>query len=492
MVPLISQPSAAPADPEGGSLLKSCSAKDAQPFESAIKKAIDQKSSRPATSGSNPKHAPDVPARTEENVEAGPDPTSKLQGRQLVSPLSGQPKGRDGSPVNRTAPRQLSGKSDQNDNGQTALNLLVTQNLAASSAIVVVPSPTLCIVGAEPSGTWPAALGSAPSHEGSDSLSSGSPDRQSSVAQEKVSVPIEKIAPGLEPSEKPRVVESPRKTAPPTESQPQEQLPGSTLGFESQNRTARVHDLLGVQPFSGSGSSPPEAGPTKELGAASSGSGPPTDTGNDGQTLIGISVAQYELPMKKAEKTLKVAEVPQQNLPGDAAISAGKLESSQDAAAAPVTTVGHVQPGDNRTAAVERTHDLVTMHALRLSQSGGESMRVVIEPSAGTRLSLELRFNNGTVDAQAILHRGDFELLSKHWGELQQRLEPKGVQLGSLECSNPSLADQRQSHRSNGQSAEDAPPRSAFAEFALDGSVADAEKRSAARTKTHRGWETWA
>ena len=214
--------------------------------------------------------------------------------------------------------------------------------------------------------------------------------------------------------------------------------------------------------------------------------------GDDPQASVGTSAAQYELPMKKAEKMQKIAELPLQNLPGDGAVSAAKPELPAGASSAAVTTAGSVEQADNRTAALERTHDLVAMHALRVSPSSNEIIRVVIEPGGGTRLSLELRFNNGNVDAQAVLHRGDFEFLNQHWGELQQRLDGKGVQLGALECSDQPSTDQHHSQRSGGQSSEDAPSRNGFAEFVLGGSTAEALKQSGGRAKTYLGWETWA
>jgi hypothetical protein len=105
---------------------------------------------------------------------------------------------------------------------------------------------------------------------------------------------------------------------------------------------------------------------------------------------------------------------------------------------------------------------------------------------------LELRYHNGWIEAQALLHQGDFELLNSHWTELQQRLEPRGVHLAALECPAQSSTDQRQSQQSGQQAADEPPPRSAFAEFAFDGSMEDSPAARRGRSKTHNGWETWA
>lgn len=218
--------------------------------------------------------------------------------------------------------------------------------------------------------------------------------------------------------------------------------------------------------------------------------------------------------MKKAEKVQKTAELSQQKLPSASAVTAGPTaapalsasataESQRVAGATSIDQIDgtaaagshglSASSGDEaRLNALERTQDLVAMHALRLSQSGNDSLRVVIEPGGGTRLSLELRFGANGIEAQALLHRGDFQFLSSHWAELQQRLEPRGVHLGALGCSQQSHSGQQRFQQSQRQAGEEQPTRSAFAEFALDGEMADSAAARRARTKTHAGWESWA
>lgn len=212
--------------------------------------------------------------------------------------------------------------------------------------------------------------------------------------------------------------------------------------------------------------------------------------------------------MKKAEKAQKTAELPQQKLPGESTVTAGSgsasaANTSADLEKLALSAIDRPQSepsisgplagaDDARLVTVERTHDLVATHALRLKQSGDDSLRVVIDPGGGTRLSLELRFTNGTIEAQALLHRGDFQFLSSHWSELQQRLEPRGVHLGALACSDASTEGQEPFHQSRHQAAQEQPSRSAFAEFALDGPMADMPAARRTRPKTDAGWETWA
>jgi hypothetical protein len=250
--------------------------------------------------------------------------------------------------------------------------------------------------------------------------------------------------------------------------------------------------------------------------------GPPGQSpGDEFAETIGTSVAQEEPSMKKAEKEPKTADPSQQNLPGDGAVTADharsealqpsanlsanfeklSLATNQDHANNnTVVTEPSVSNAANtsgtpdaRLASLERTHDLVAMHALRLTQSGTDSLRVVLEPGGGTRLSLELRFNNGGIQAQALLHRGDFQFLSSHWPELQQRLEPRGVHLGTLECSDQSNPGQERFQHSGQQPPDEQQlTPSAFAQFALDGAMADPPTGPRSRATTHVGWETWA
>jgi hypothetical protein len=242
--------------------------------------------------------------------------------------------------------------------------------------------------------------------------------------------------------------------------------------------------------------------------------------GKESPIDIGTSVAQQEMPMKKAEKVQKTAEPLQQKLPSDGALTAGQagISAAQPASTSSAaeaeklaieTNAGQVHPSagvetqispsvgasaaaDARLASLERTHDLVATHALRLNQSGNDSLRVVIEPGGGTRLSLELRFGSGGIEAQAQLQRGDFQFFSSHWADLQQRLEPRGIHLGALGGSDQSGGGQERFQQSKQQPADEQPTRSAFAEFALDGPMADSPAARRSGTKTRAGWETWA
>jgi len=212
--------------------------------------------------------------------------------------------------------------------------------------------------------------------------------------------------------------------------------------------------------------------------------------------------------MKSAEKTNKTASPagnflpgsvvpvePGNNLPsradqiattGMANVSAQNSPTTVTAPAA--NAVGNPAAASFQSQSWERTHDMVTMHALRLSNMSADSLQVVIKPVAGTQLSLELRQRGNGVEAQAVLQQGDFNHLNQRWSELQQRLEQRGIRLAPLTDDSVSAnggGSQTFEHKEN-QPAE-SPAEIAFASPA---SVKFAQPT--ARTTAQRGWETWA
>jgi hypothetical protein len=174
--------------------------------------------------------------------------------------------------------------------------------------------------------------------------------------------------------------------------------------------------------------------------------------------------------------------------------SFGPTDSSNHAPA-----VGHAQLfnvvdlpslAEARMRALDRTHDMMALHAMRLVESKSDALSVVIKPAVGTELSLELRQRAGGVEAQATLMRGDREFLSQHWAELQQRLEQRGIKLSPLGGTADFFANDNGQFRQQQTSQEDAAQRaSAFAEFAATVPAGGATARLAV---VHDGWESWA
>ena len=232
----------------------------------------------------------------------------------------------------------------------------------------------------------------------------------------------------------------------------------------------------------------------------------------------GTSAAKQDMTMKKAEKTSKVAGPAEQDLPGTtttgseelpkgqklspkasihgsekldtAAIESPRIVASTDSPAPTVTVAAATTSPSIDSRVLERTHDIVALHAMRLTDTGSDSLHVVVKPGAGIQLSLELRQSARGIEVSASLHKGDYDQLSKHWPDLQQRLEARGVRVGTLTTSENFTGSHNQSKQQS--SNQDPLYAGAFAEFALAGSMTEAPDARAARATAYRGWETWA
>jgi hypothetical protein len=244
------------------------------------------------------------------------------------------------------------------------------------------------------------------------------------------------------------------------------------------------------------------------------GAGAPAATGSDG-----TGVASMTLPMKNPQKAIKVAGLDVKDLPpsaegnvdekilpqlvvtpvraadnggADLNFSFGGGQSEPHALEnAPVLNVLDLPSlADARVRTLERVQDMIGMHSMRLIESRSDVLSVVIKPSVGTELSLELHHAPDGIEARATLTQGDHEFLSKHWPDLQQRLEQRGIKLGSLDGdSSFSSGGSGQFHRQQAAEEEAAQRASAFAEFAAAGSTGGASARAAV---IHEGWESWA
>jgi hypothetical protein len=273
------------------------------------------------------------------------------------------------------------------------------------------------------------------------------------------------------------------------------------------------------------------AGPAVATGPAHS-AGAESDDGVDwsGEAMTagpletaGTSVANQSMAMNKSDKTNKVAGLTgktEKVLPGDgdsaapgnnlpvadphAKISApgesslmvgGAAANGSDPAVASGAAATVSAVVDIHTRALERTHDMVALHALRLVDSKSDSLNVVIKPGAGLQLSLEMRQRGDGIDIHAVLQHGDFEHLNQHWPELQERLEQRGVRLSTLTEGTASMAgDSNGGFQSpqHGFASTDPLETSAFAAFALAGPALVPANSSPVPAMMLRGWESWA
>jgi hypothetical protein len=234
----------------------------------------------------------------------------------------------------------------------------------------------------------------------------------------------------------------------------------------------------------------------------------------------GTGVAQQDKNVKMATKMtnfseatgqkLPVASAPApatgENLPRKAAgsfrtfapVAAIGDEIQASAAAvktAPPETLDLSQPAPAGTPLLERTQGMVTLQAVRLRESGTDELRVVIKPDAGTQLSLNLRQRDGVVEVQAVLDRGNFDQFSRHWPELQQQLEARGVRVAPLSSAENTFGGGSEGFRQpttpHGQPAgDDADPVETPA--VLVPGLPTATATASASTSLARNWETWA
>jgi hypothetical protein len=225
--------------------------------------------------------------------------------------------------------------------------------------------------------------------------------------------------------------------------------------------------------------------------------------------------------MKKAQKMQKVAGSAEQDLPGitttgseempkgqnlsEKAASRGekpesspielptRISTSVEPPSTTITSASATSPTYDARA-LERTHDLVALHAMRLNDSGTDSLHVVVKPGAGIQISLELRHSARGIEVSASLHKGDYDQLSRHWPDLQQRLEARGVRVSTLTTAENYTGASHQNFQQSKQQSpqQDSLSAGAFAEFALGGSMTEAPAARAARASAYRGWETWA
>ena len=223
----------------------------------------------------------------------------------------------------------------------------------------------------------------------------------------------------------------------------------------------------------------------------------------------GTSIAKQDTAVKQAENTNKFAGQNEKVLPGGAvssaktsALSASSANNEQTTASAManISTPGSTSSvsatdsvaipavTDTRTTTLERTQEMVSLNAVRLSDSGNNSMQVVIKPDAGTQLSLQLKQQDGQVQVQAALQQGNFSQLSQQWPDLQQQLEQRGIQLAPL-TDNGSFVDSNGSEtfQNKQNQTSDAGQEVTYADMPTSMQVPEMTPKS-----TYKGWETWA
>lgn len=251
--------------------------------------------------------------------------------------------------------------------------------------------------------------------------------------------------------------------------------------------------------------------------APSKGSDPGISTAAQLQAISsGTSNAKQSMAMEQAEKTNKFAGQTEKVLPGNVlsatqtstsfapsdsgqaattAASAVAADNTNGISALSANSIAAPVAGDVRTRTLERTQEMVTVNATRLSDSGNNSMQVVIKPDAGTQLSLELRQQGSHVEVQAVLQQGDFGHLNQQWSDLQQRLEQRGIKLAPLTDDGSAFANSSsggESFQNQQSQTNEGIPQITLVDAPVGITPTSVFAPEAKQTPAHQGWETWA
>lgn len=258
-------------------------------------------------------------------------------------------------------------------------------------------------------------------------------------------------------------------------------------------------------------------GAAAKAALAASGAMPVEGQPAGGEEAHGTSTAFQPVLMKRAVPMQNFSGSQTQVLPGEPIAAASKavvppakplprVDKSESPETLPVATElragspvledrsadAPVLRANGAARSLERTHDLMSLHALRLRDSSADSLRVVIRPGPGMQLALDLHLTaNGGVEVRALMNRGDYQFLNAHWAELQQQLEPRGVRLAPLtsadtggESATDFAGSRRQPKPDESKSAEALP--------GLPFVAAAAAPAKARRPAAARGLELWA
>jgi hypothetical protein len=145
------------------------------------------------------------------------------------------------------------------------------------------------------------------------------------------------------------------------------------------------------------------------------------------------------------------------------------------------------------TASVEQLANRVLEAVAELRRLQPDSMSVLIKPDPHTELHLHLQLQNGAVEIEAKVQRGDFPGLSLQWAQLQQNLATQGIRLSGLQDTvPPSLATPEWTGGSSHQRREqETPPGHSEAAPLMPPNVIAEENPSPDRPRS-RTWESWA
>jgi hypothetical protein len=164
------------------------------------------------------------------------------------------------------------------------------------------------------------------------------------------------------------------------------------------------------------------------------------------------------------------------------AISPGAANGPQPAQTASVAT-------DAQAARSVLAHRSIENLMRSFPRQDSGSVSVVLTPDANTQVALHVKMQQGQMQAQAVLERGDYSALKADWGSLQSRLSDQGVRLAPLSSS----VDPRSSSGSGGSFSQQ-PQRDVQAENETPSLTSNKPRasQSAAPAATAHRREWWA
>ena len=80
----------------------------------------------------------------------------------------------------------------------------------------------------------------------------------------------------------------------------------------------------------------------------------------------------------------------------------------------------------------ERLAESILEHSVRLHQEGADSLSVVFKPDSQTQILVEVKWQGDQVRTTALLQSGDAKVWQAEWGQLQDRLAQRGIEMSPL------------------------------------------------------------
>jgi hypothetical protein len=111
-----------------------------------------------------------------------------------------------------------------------------------------------------------------------------------------------------------------------------------------------------------------------------------------------------------------------------AAVSSGSQSAGSSLTASIGASAAQAAPADAAHRSVENA-------IAGFQRAAGGAVSMVLSPDQNTQLLLHVKMQQGHLQAQVVVQRGDFTTLRGDWGQLQGKLAGQGVRLAPLASS---------------------------------------------------------